>query len=218
MSDRKDKRTPPSINSSNARLKRTIGAVIILLFTALSACSTSPTVLKIGLIAPFEGEQREIGYDSIYAARLAVRQANRSDLFLKQHVRIALVTLDDGGSPELAVAGAQTLLRDPAIIAVIGHGTPATNAAAEPLYNEAEIRWVQLGEGSYSPYPPTLLNQAYRAAYQNVTPFDEEAGPFAGPTADAMSSIIEQIEMTLLETGEVTRQSLYKQQKESDSK
>lgn len=216
MSDRKDYRYSPRINSFSSSLKRSIVAVIILLFTALSACNTSPKVLKIGLIAPFEGGQREIGYDSIYAARLAVRQANRSDLFVAQHVRLALVTLDDGGSPELAMAGAKTLLRDPAVIAVIGHGVSATNMAAEPIYNEAEIRWVRLGEGAYAPYPPTLLNSAYRKAYQDVTPFEEEAGPFAGPTADAMASIIEQIEAIILENGEVTRQSLWV--KEPDSR
>ncbi|HFC11696.1 MAG TPA: hypothetical protein ENJ56_02535, partial [Anaerolineae bacterium] len=38
--------------------------------------SSVDPVVKIGLVAPFEGEQRVIGYDVIYATRLAVRQVN----------------------------------------------------------------------------------------------------------------------------------------------
>ena len=45
----------------------------------LSACapSTRP-VIKIGLVAPFEGRYREIGEEIIYAVRLAVREANKA--------------------------------------------------------------------------------------------------------------------------------------------
>ncbi|MEM7801620.1 MAG: hypothetical protein AAF633_20660, partial [Chloroflexota bacterium] len=68
----------------------------------ISACTTSPTVLKIGLVAPFEGADRAIGYDSIYAARLAVREFNSQNAE-DHHVKLALVALDNGGLEELAI-------------------------------------------------------------------------------------------------------------------
>ena len=45
-------------------------SIVLLLFLSACAASTQP-VVKIGLVAPFEGRYRQIGYEAIYAARLA---------------------------------------------------------------------------------------------------------------------------------------------------
>jgi len=46
----------------------------------LTACSASTQpVVKIGLVAPFEGRYRPIGYEAIYAARLAIREINAQE-------------------------------------------------------------------------------------------------------------------------------------------
>ncbi len=39
----------------------------------LSACAVkrTPTIYRIALLAPFEGRYREIGYNALYAARMA---------------------------------------------------------------------------------------------------------------------------------------------------
>ena len=47
---------------------------LLLLALALTACGASNPELpgKIALLAPFEGQYREIGYNALYAVRLAI--------------------------------------------------------------------------------------------------------------------------------------------------
>ena len=75
-------------------------AFCLLIFTLLSACNSVDPVVKIGLVAPFEGENRAIGYDAIYSARLAVREINAAG-GIGGH-RVALVALDDSSDTGLA--------------------------------------------------------------------------------------------------------------------
>jgi ABC-type branched-subunit amino acid transport system substrate-binding protein len=99
----------------------------------LAACtfpgSTQP-VIKIGLVAPFEGRYRAIGYEAIYAARLAIREINAQGGL--NGYRIELVALDDRGESDQAIGAARKLTIDPQVIAVIGHYRPdSTDAAIE---------------------------------------------------------------------------------------
>ena len=74
----------------------------------LSGCSVPgqvrPTV-KIGLVAPFEGRYRYVGYDLFPAVRLAVRQANESAE--ANGYNVELVAYDDGADPAMALLQAQ---------------------------------------------------------------------------------------------------------------
>ncbi len=106
----------------------------LLIPVLLSACAfpgTSPT-FKLGLVAPFEGRYRPIGYDAIYAARLAVRQANAQGG--AGGWRVELIALDDGGDPAAAVKQARMLALDPAVVGVIGHLRADTTQAASAVY------------------------------------------------------------------------------------
>ena len=69
-------------------------ARVFLLALALLAagCASVDPVVKIGLVAPFEGRQRAVGYDAIYSARLAVREINAAG-GVGGH-RVVLVALD----------------------------------------------------------------------------------------------------------------------------
>ncbi|MCA9945233.1 MAG: ABC transporter substrate-binding protein, partial [Anaerolineales bacterium] len=82
-------------------------------------------------MAPFEGAQRELGYDAIYAARLAVREVNQAGGI--GGYRVALVALDDRGDEQLAGETAVSLTIDSAVVAVIGHGLLETTAVAQPI-------------------------------------------------------------------------------------
>ena len=85
-------------------------------------------MVKVGLVAPFEGRHRAIGYDALYSARLAVRELNAAGGI--DGTRVALVALDDSGNPEFAAATADSLIVDPNVVAVVGHWLPETTAAA----------------------------------------------------------------------------------------
>ncbi len=101
---------------------------------ALAACSTGSTapVVKIGLAAPFEGRYRAIGYEAIYAARLAIREINAAGGI--GGYRVELFVLDDGGDPAMAIEQARKMAIDPQVIAVIGHYRPETTGAAIDHY------------------------------------------------------------------------------------
>jgi ABC-type branched-subunit amino acid transport system substrate-binding protein len=111
-------------------------SICLLLLLAACSASTQP-VVKIGLVAPFEGRYRPIGYEAIYAARLAIREINARG-GIDGH-RIELVALDDRGDPGKAIEAARQLVLDPQVVAVIGHLRPDSTDAAMPVYCEAGL-------------------------------------------------------------------------------
>ena len=98
----------------------------------LSACGGTRPVIKFGLVAPFEGRYRPVGYDAIYAARLAVRERNAAGGV--GGYRVELVAYDDGGDAQAAAERARQLALDPQVVAVIGHYRIETTRAAWDVY------------------------------------------------------------------------------------
>ncbi len=83
--------------------------VILTLVIALglSACgSTSPLPIRIVLFAPFEGREREIGYQALYASRLAWAE-------YQPNVAIELVAIDTGETVQGMIQRANAIARDP---------------------------------------------------------------------------------------------------------
>ena len=185
--------------------RRTIVLAALATLAALvAACSvhpasTAPTV-RIGLVAPFEGRGREIGYDVIYAARLAVRERNSAGGVAGY--RIDLVALDDGGDPALAVRAAQSLAIDPLVMGAIGHWGAATTRAAGQVYVELELPLLVADEVQVDPgqLPPDFV-----ARYQEVTPFDEQPGPRAAAAYDACNLLFEALAVALERDGSPSR-------------
>ena len=190
---------------------------LLLAIVSLAACtaSTQP-VVKIGLVAPFEGRYRPIGYETIYAARLAIREINARG-GIDGH-RIELVALDDRGEPERAITAARQLALDPQVVAVIGHLRPDSSDAAMQVYCEAGLpviiiesagqacesafvlgsaprdRWPedQLVFVSNVPDPNGLPAAQEFVKTHNAIPIDgTRAGPIALQTYDAMSLLFE---------------------------
>ena len=179
----------------------------------LVACSASTQpVVKIGLVAPFEGRYRPIGYEAIYAARLAIREINARG-GINGH-RIELVALDDRGEPDEAQSAARQLALDPQVVAVIGHLWPDSTDAAMRIYCEAGLpviavesagnacqgayrlgtaprtRWLedQLIFVSDVPDPNGLSAAQLFVKNYNAIPIDgTRAGPIALQTYDALN-------------------------------
>ncbi|MBK8988608.1 MAG: ABC transporter substrate-binding protein [Chloroflexi bacterium] len=158
------------------------GLLLVVLLLVVGCASVDP-VVKIGLVGPFEGQNRAIGYDVIYSARLAVREINAAGGIGGS--RVALVALDDSGDPDLAAQVAESLVLDPQVLAVIGHWDEATTAAAAPIYAAAGLPFLPGGAAT----DPALLSADFRAAYEAVTPFDETPGPYAGPAYAAFQRL-----------------------------
>ncbi len=119
--------------------------LFFLLSWACTACVVTPVpaIIKIGLVAPFEGRYRYIGYDAIYAARLAVREINAAGGI--EGYRLVLVSYDDRHDPALARTMARNLIVDPDVVAVVGHYRQATTVAAQPHYAEQSLPLLAVG-------------------------------------------------------------------------
>ena len=140
-----------------------------MLVVLATGCQKTDPVVKIGLVAPFEGRHRPIGYDVIYSARLAVREINAAG-GIDGH-RVALVALDDGGDPQLARDAARSLTIDPNVVAVIGHWLPETTDAAAPVYMEARLPLIAVLSAEND--AANEISAEFCDAYKTVTPFGE---------------------------------------------
>lgn len=92
-------------------------STLVLLF---AACTPVQPPTKVALLAPFEGRYREIGYNALYAARLAMQDAGST--------QIELLPVDDGGTSVSANSRAHALQRDPQLAAVLVVGPASTEA------------------------------------------------------------------------------------------
>ena len=75
------------------------------------------------MLAPFEGQYREIGYNALYAIRLAFADAGSQD--------VQLLAVDDGGTVASAIERIKALNIDPAVAAIIVLGPAATDPAVQ---------------------------------------------------------------------------------------
>lgn len=180
---------------------------LFLLFLGLvTSCQSVDPVVKIGLVAPFEGRQREVGYDVLYSARLAVREINEAGGIGGK--RVALVALDDGGRDEFAQATAQSLAIDPGVVAVVGHWQSGTTAAAQPVYDQHDLLLLPGGQPPFGPMDPAFLPPEFTAAYADVTPFDEMPGPYAGAAYEAFQNLFTAFRLASEERGDINRETV----------
>jgi branched-chain amino acid transport system substrate-binding protein len=122
------------------RVPRTLGVLFVLLGWLICSCaglgSTKPLV-KIGLVAPFEGLHRHLGYDVLYAVKLAVRECNAAGGV--GGYMVELVALDDGNDPAQAPLQARKMIVDPDVMGVIGHYSDEAALAAVDEYHRAGL-------------------------------------------------------------------------------
>lgn len=97
-------------------------------------------VVKIGLVAPFEGRYRSLGYEALYAAKWVVRQ--RNDAGGVAGYRVELVALDDGDDPSSSAFQARKFAVDRDVMGVVGPFSSAAVLAAAPGYHELGLAMI----------------------------------------------------------------------------
>ena len=178
---------------------------VLSILTSLTACRGPAPAVKIGLVAPFEGRARAVGYDAIYAARLAVREKNESGGVAGRDVE--LVAVDDSSELDLARQAAASLVVDPAVVAVVGHWQEETTAVARTLYEDNDLPLIATGPAPFDTLDPGLLPQVLVEKYAAITPCEEMAGPYAGPTYDAFYLLFMALELAE-SRGHISRESV----------
>lgn len=88
--------------------------------------------VRIGLLAPFEGRYREIGYAALYAVQMALHDQAVGD-------RVELLAVDDGGSERTAEQRARALFNDPRVAGVVVSGYDAASAAVQRAFGDLPV-------------------------------------------------------------------------------
>lgn len=175
--DRRSSRSVPGRLSERSRVpgRRTASVALILtsVLALLVACrfpgSVRPTV-KIGLVAPFEGRYRYVGYDVVYAVRLALREVNQSGGIGGRGVELA--AFDDRGDPALASEQVRKLAVDPQVLGALGHFRRETTLAAADFYTDEGLSLLALSGLN----PQLELAAAYEEWVFPVDPGAEHLG------------------------------------------
>jgi branched-chain amino acid transport system substrate-binding protein len=121
----------------------------MLLLLLLTGCTSVRPIVKIGLIAPFEGLYRDSGYAALDGVRAAIAACTPPGL------DVLPVALDDGGLPDQAQRSAQKLLADPAVVAVIGPLLYPLLPSVEAVVRPTGLAWITpltvLPSGDFAP-------------------------------------------------------------------
>jgi branched-chain amino acid transport system substrate-binding protein len=118
---------------------RTLGVLLILgwLISSCAGLGSTKPVVKIGLVAPFEGLHRHLGYDVLYAVKLAVRECNAAGGV--GGYMVELVALDDGNDLAQSPLQARKMIVDSDVMGVIGHFSDEAALAALDEYHRAGL-------------------------------------------------------------------------------
>lgn len=114
----------------------------LLLLLAGGCYGSTPPMVKLGLLAPFEELYRADGYAVLPAVQLAIDQRNAAGGVAGR--RVTLVSLNDNGRPDEALRQAANLAVDEDVLGVIGPLHAATAAAAGPTLAEQGLPWLSL--------------------------------------------------------------------------
>ena len=98
--------------------------------------STKP-VIKVGLIAPFEGELRHHGYQRLYGVKLALQEANTTGGIAGY--KVELVALNDYANSEETALQSLELIADPDVQAVIGQWDAQLWQSSADIYGKAHM-------------------------------------------------------------------------------
>lgn len=125
-------------------LARLLLCLLLFVTPLVSACMPVRPVIKIGLLASFEGLYRRNGYEALRAMRLAIDVATidvATNGSSSQLVAVIPLAMDSGVDGEDARRVAQKLLRDPDLKAVVGPYDPMLIEAIRPLIEAQQLPW-----------------------------------------------------------------------------
>jgi len=171
----------------------------------LTACCAGslPSTVKIGLSAPFEGSDRDLGYEVLHAVRLAVRQRNEAGG--AGGYLVELVALNDFNEGTEAAVQARKMAADPGVLAVVGGWTAATADAAGPVYERLGLAFVA-PEVKYAPGEPPV-DVPFAASYEALSG-GAPPGPAAAWAYQATQRLLDAIEAAGQGPGSPTREAV----------
>ncbi|MCS7054989.1 MAG: ABC transporter substrate-binding protein [Thermoflexales bacterium] len=141
--------------------------LLVIWCVLLAACAAPRPVIKIALVAPFEGRLRQIGYEAFPAMRLAIRERVASGN--AGSVYVTFIAYNDDGDPATAARIARNVALDPEVVGVIGHLVLSTTLAALSVYTQAGLPVLAPSVPANAlPHDPLVFRMAPRAPSHNL--------------------------------------------------
>lgn len=164
-----------------------IAAFSLAAWLILAGCAPrTGQIVRIALLAPFEGADRDIGYEALYAARMAV--AETDDIWLE------LLPIDDGG--DQGVARARALAADPLVKAVLLLGNQSASPEVRAAFGDLPVLIVGDWGAEQDSANVILLpderpqDEAFIQRYLAADQFAPQPGMLAAPVYDAIIAAI----------------------------
>jgi hypothetical protein len=176
---------------------------LLLLASCSFPGSVKPTV-KIGLSAPFEGLHRDLGYEALFAVRLAVRQRNEAGGIGGRYL-VEMVALNDFNEAEEAVRRAREMAVDPDVFGVLGGWSPEIAQAAIAAYERLELAYLVPETDFTHPVEMYVPMEGEVAAEYQVLSGGAPPGPVAAWTFAEANRLLDALDDTSRSEGWLTR-------------
>jgi branched-chain amino acid transport system substrate-binding protein len=168
--------------------------VLLLLVIALPGCG-GPSVIKVGVIAEITGSMPAVGKSCENSARLAVKKINDSgglEVGGKKY-QVELVIEDSASDPKKAAAAADKLIKQDAVLAIVGPNSSSNAVAAADVADAAGVLLI----APWSTNPKTTIDEktgkpkktVYRACFTDY--FESQAlGSFTRSKLNAQKAAV----------------------------
>lgn len=162
--------------------------LVFLSIALLSGCAVilnSPPP-RLALLAPFEGRYRDIGYEALYAVRLAIADTAGN---------IDLLAIDDGGSAHTAIERARAITSSGGYIGALLIGPHATNTNVQMALADLPTLIIggwgvhAAGDHVVSLSNPDIVSQLTTSLSDSITQLADT--PFIGDERYALSQMTE---------------------------
>ncbi len=124
-------------------------------------------VVKVGLVAPFEGRDRATGYEALYAAKLAIFEHNAD---VKASARVELLALDSGANADLIFRQARSLAVDPDVRIAAVISPASSELQVRTTYASLAVPLIVIDPVSLGAAPEPAFVERYRAVSGGAAP------------------------------------------------
>ncbi|MCA8052365.1 branched-chain amino acid ABC transporter substrate-binding protein [Burkholderia arboris] len=151
--------------------KTRIGAILAAVSLVLSGAANADDVTRIGVAVPLTGNNAAYGKDIENAVKLAVAEANASNIAIGgKPLKLVVESSDDQADPRTGVQVAQQLI-DKGVVVVIGHFNSGTTIPASKIYSNAHIPMITPAATN-----PTITEQGSKYIYSIIATDAQNAG------------------------------------------
>lgn len=118
--------------------------LLVVLAALLGACTPTPTVVKVGILAPLTGGAASYGENARKGAELALKDFSAGH----PDVHVELSVEDSQGEAAVGTRAASKLVDLDGVVAIMGDVTSGVTMAVAPLANEKKIPLISPGGSS----------------------------------------------------------------------